>query len=66
MIFQISFFSQNSISKKIDLSKDPRAVELQIRPTTPASVLAAETEIVPERRTIYAPQMPQGLINSRQ
>jgi hypothetical protein len=28
--------------------------------------LAAETEIVPERRTIYAPQMPQGLINSRQ
>ena len=51
---------------QIDLSKDPRAIELQIRPTTPASVLAAETEIVPERRTIYAPQMPQGLINSRQ
>lgn len=47
----------------IDLSKDPRAMELQIRPTTPASVLATETEIVPERRTIYAPQIQPGLIN---
>ena len=50
---------------QIDLSKDPRAIELQIRPTTPASVLAAETEIVPERRTIYAPQVQPGLINVR-
>jgi hypothetical protein len=50
----------------IDLSNDPRALETITRPTTPASVLAAETELVPETRTIYAPQMPQGLINSRQ
>lgn len=61
-------FVTRKTSKKgiaIDLSKDPRAIELQIRPTTPASVLAAETEIVPERRTIYAPQVPPGLINVR-
>lgn len=50
----------------IDLSKDPRAIEMKIRPTTPASVLAAETELVPEQRTIYAPQIPPGLINVRQ
>jgi len=64
----VDFITRRTAKKgiAIDLSKDPRALEMMIRPTTPASVLAAETELVPERRTIYAPQMPQGLINSRQ
>lgn len=51
---------------QIDLSKDPRALELKIEPTTPASVLAAETEFFsPEPRTVFAPQITPGLINVR-
>jgi hypothetical protein len=62
-------FVSRKTSKKgiaIDLSKDPRALELKIRPTTPASVLSGERELfAPEERTIYAPQIPPGLINVR-
>jgi hypothetical protein len=63
-------FVSRKTSKKgiaIDLSKDPRALELKIQPTTPASVLSGERELfAPEERTIYAPQIPPGLINVRQ
>jgi len=63
-------FVTRKTSKKgiaIDLSKDPRALELKIQPTTPASVLSGERELfAPEERTIYAPQIPPGLINVRQ